>query len=462
MSQPFSFFLVTDIHYFEPALGAEGPAYERRSRVDQKCIAETGAIIDAEFARIAADTETNTVIIPGDLVFDGEKASHLGVLKRLQYLKDHGKRVLLITARHDYNDYSRGFVGEEQVEVEHTNREELPGLYHAYGWDDAINVYRDGFSYVSQLTDKIRMLALNCDGDTKDFKGLYPEQLAWAKEQIKKAHDDGCYIFAITHYPLLPGSNIMKLIGDAKLTDWEQTADFLADAGLDLIFTGHMHMQSLTEHVSPGGNKITDICTGSLVGCPAYYRRVTFMEDGRIDIQSIPTGEFAWKDKGDRTAAEYFQWRFDRMITDLVDAMADDFEFFANKFGGVEKMKKFKAPITFVGKGLKKWNIGTLGRLLCFKVDPSVKDRLLKDVGVEFVRNIFIGDEPYVKGTPIYDVMDKLLNRLKPVLAIAGKKIKGGVSADYLKDFVLSLIGDENRRDHTAVLETSAMQYLTK
>ena len=95
MSKPFSFFLVTDPHYFETALGAEGEAYEARSRVDQKCIAETGAIIDAEFARIAADTETDVILIPGDLIFDGEKESHVGFREKLRRLQQAGKKIYL-------------------------------------------------------------------------------------------------------------------------------------------------------------------------------------------------------------------------------------------------------------------------------------------------------------------------------------------------------------------------------
>lgn len=452
--QELTFYLVTDPHYFNTELGAEGEAYEARSRVDQKCIAETGAIIDAEFARIAADTDTKLILIPGDLIFDGEKASHIGFREKLRKLQQAGKRILLITARHDYNSWSSGFRGSERVEVEHTERSELRDIYYDFGFSDAIATWEgDGLSYVSQLTDGVRLLALNCDGDTKSFKGLWREQLDWAKQQIERAHADGQYIFAMTHYPLLPGSAVMNLIGDAKLTDWEKTADFLADAGLELIFTGHMHMQSLTEHISPKGNKITDICTGSLVGCPAYYRKITITPAGEVKIHSIPTGEFAWKDKGDRTAAEYFQWRFDRMITDLIDAMAFDFPFFANKFGGEEKMKKFKGIVTYFGKGLQKWTIGSLAKLLHIRVDPSIRDILLKDIALTFVRNIFVGNEPYVKGTPIYEAMEKILDRLGFILKPLGKKLgeKQPVLAD-LKAFILSMIGDDAQRDYEATV----------
>ena len=63
----FSFYLVTDPHYFDESFGRSGSAYEARSRTDQKCVAETPAILDAGFAQIAADRETRVILIPGDL-----------------------------------------------------------------------------------------------------------------------------------------------------------------------------------------------------------------------------------------------------------------------------------------------------------------------------------------------------------------------------------------------------------
>ena len=51
---------------------------------------------------------------------------------------------------------------------------------------------------------------------------------------------------------------------------------------------------------------------------------------------------------------------------------------------------------------LDKFTLKKLGRLLCFKVDKSIENMLAKDVGVELVRNIFIGDETYLQGKPLY------------------------------------------------------------
>ncbi len=449
----FSFYLVTDPHYFDESFGRSGSAYEARSRTDQKCVAETPAILDAGFAQIAADRETRVILIPGDLVYRGEYQSHVGFRKRLYRLQEAGKKIYLITARHDYAENPCEFIGDHTVPVAGMERSDLRDFYREFGFDDAIAEHRESMSYVAQLAPGLRLLALNCDGDCKDFKGLWPEQLDWAVAQIQAAHAAGERIIAMTHYPLLPFSAVMGLIGDAHLTDWEQTANTLADAGLELIFTGHMHAQAVTEHISPAGNTITDVQTGCFVGCPCAYRKVTVAPDGQVDIRSYTIDDFDY-DKGGRTAAEYLQWRFDRMITDIMDAMATDFDAFMGKFGGSQGKEKLKGPVTAVGKLLQKLTVKQLGRLFWFRVDPSIGDRRVADVGVELVRNIFMGNEPYVPGTPMYDALDHLLRRLSPVLHILEKKLSAGnPQLSDLRAFVLSMIGDKKQRDHNCTLQ---------
>lgn len=452
MAKPFSFFLVTDTHYYDSSFKRTGKAYEERSRTDQKCVAETPAIIDSGFEQIAQDKDTDVILIPGDLVYRGEYQSHVGFRERLYKLKEQGKRIYLITARHDYSGDPVEFDGDKLIPVKGMPREELRDFYKDFGFDCAISEHSESMSYVAQIADGIRLLALNCDGDCEDFKGIWENQMQWALEQINEAHKSGNYIFAMTHYPLLPFSPVMNFIGDAKLTDWENTAKTLADAGLDLIFTGHMHAQAVTDYTTEKGNTITDVQTGCFVGCPCAYRKVTFEDNNTIDIKSYTINDFNY-DKGGKTAQEYFQWRFDRMITDIIDAMAYDFDMFMGKFGGSEGKEKLKKPVTAVGKLLQKLTLKKLGRLLCFKVDKSIENLLVKDVGVELVRNIFVGDEPYVKGTPMYDAMSKLLKRLHPVTHIIEKKagVKNPMLAD-IDTFVLSMIGDEKQRDYNTVL----------
>lgn len=435
--QNLNFYLVTDTHFFDPSFKRSGAAYEKRSISDQKCVAETPAIIDAGFKQIANDKETNIILIPGDLVYRGEYQSHVGLRNRLYKLKEQGKKIYLITARHDYDDNdSFEFDGDKMLPVKAMPRDELRDFYKDFGFDGAISEHKESMSYVAQLADGIRLLALNCDGDCKDFKGLWDNQMKWALEQIEDAHRTGNYIFAMTHYPLLPFSPIMNLISDSHLTDWEKRANQFADAGLDLIFTGHMHAQAVTEYVTENGNKITDVQTGCFVGCPCAYRKVT-IKDSTADIKSYTINDFDY-DKQGKSASEYFQWRFDRMI---------DY-----------KMKEI-LPNPAI-KILNKLTVKKICNFLWFNPDKSMQNILAKDLGIELVRNIFIGNEPYVKGTAVYEAFEKLINRLSLIIHIAEKKAgkKNKVLSD-IKSFLLCTIGDEKQRDWDLTLDINRKSF---
>lgn len=435
--QNLNFYLVTDTHFFDPSFKRSGAAYEKRSISDQKCVAETPAIIDAGFKQIADDKETNIILIPGDLVYRGEYQSHIGLRNRLYKLKEQGKKIYLITARHDYDDNdSFEFDGDKMLPVKAMPRDELRDFYKDFGFDGAISEHKESMSYVAQLADGIRLLALNCDGDCKDFKGLWDNQMKWALEQIEDAHRTGNYIFAMTHYPLLPFSPIMNLISDSHLTDWEKRANQFADAGLDLIFTGHMHAQAVTEYVTENGNKITDVQTGCFVGCPCAYRKVT-IKDSTADIKSYTINDFDY-DKQGKSASEYFQWRFDRMI---------DY-----------KMKEILPKSAM--KILNKLTIKKICNFLWFNPDKSIQNILAKDLGTELVRNIFIGNEPYVKGTAVYEAFEKLINRLSLIIHIAEKKAgkKNKVLSD-IKSFLLCTIGDEKQRDWDLTLDINRKSF---
>ena len=71
--KPIDFYLVTDTHYFENELGAGGEAFEKNMVTEQYFVKESHAIVSSVFNKIIEDKETEIVIIPGDLVKNGEK-----------------------------------------------------------------------------------------------------------------------------------------------------------------------------------------------------------------------------------------------------------------------------------------------------------------------------------------------------------------------------------------------------
>ena len=89
----FKFFVITDTHYFAPSLGCRGEKYHEFMQYEQKCFAETSAINKAAFEWLGNSDEADTVLIAGDLSFNGEKLSHLEFIELLKTLRAKGKRI---------------------------------------------------------------------------------------------------------------------------------------------------------------------------------------------------------------------------------------------------------------------------------------------------------------------------------------------------------------------------------
>lgn len=438
MVKELKFYHITDTHHY--ALKSLG----RSEHKDQKCLNETGAIIDAVFDKFIAQDEVNIVLISGDLSNNGETASHLEFVEKLHRLKSSGKRIFVITATHDYGlrELTNGDNRDAKKAV--TIRSELRCLYNDFGFDEAIAEYTDKLSYVAQLAPGFRLLALNDDGDGKTFCGYDEAQLTWILEQIKAAHDAGEYIFAMTHHPVLPPSPIYPLMSKRDmLGDYENTSTILADAGLNFIFTGHTHMQHIGLKTTEKGNKLWDINTGSLVGYPTPIRHVV-LDNEKMTITTEKIDTFEWNFEG-KSMDQYLIDSFDSLLNEIFDSMAFDFERFASLAGGFslerEKAYKLKTPIKLAGKVMQKLTLGQAGRLLFVqgKIDKSVNNVLVKDLVIECVRNIFSGEQPYCPDTPMYAAIMAILGRLKRLARHFGK------DNEILRDlpkFVASVICD--------------------
>ncbi len=427
MSAPLDFYLITDLHHYAHSLGITGEAYEKKNHREQLCLAETGPIIDAYIDKILEDKDTKIVLVAGDVSNNGAMESHLDLIPRLKRLKDAGKRIFLITATHDYyvegNDVGKPvkLVGAEEIPAEYTQREQLLDLYHEFGLDEAISFHEESHSYCVQLQEGYRLLCLNDDGD-RTFCGYSKDQTDWILGQIYKAKSDGEYIFGMTHHPTLPPMPLYPVISiHDMLGDWDNTTTVLADAGLELMFTGHTHMHNIGLKTTEKGNRYYDVNTSSLVGYPSNMRKVR-IDDNKIEIHSISVDSFDWDLKG-MTVDEYTKHHFSFMINAILDAAAEDIERFADLAESFsmrhEQTYKLKAPIMFVGKGLRKWTLGSAGKLLGVSkyIDPSVKDIVARDIILELIQNAFRGNEPYYPDTPVYIAVSAILDKVAKILS---------------------------------------------
>ena len=133
---------IADTHYYSKSLGTCGRQYFLRSGSDQKCLAESGDIIDSAFELIG-ESDADAVMIAGDLTNDGEVVCHKEFRSKLYELKKK-KNVYVITATHDWccDGNPRRFNGSIVThDVDTMKSHELADFYKDFGLSDSISSY---------------------------------------------------------------------------------------------------------------------------------------------------------------------------------------------------------------------------------------------------------------------------------------------------------------------------------
>lgn len=444
------FYLISDPHYFATELGCSGEEYEDFMHYEQKCFAETESICNSVFQWLENADEADTVLIAGDLSFNGEAKSHEKFLKLLYDLKKSGKKIFVVTADHDFQDEeweTFAFSEKGRYSPERTRREDLFEMYRDFGFGQAIAVDKENLCYVAQLSENVRLLCLNCDFKVKGKYHFKQEQWDWIKEQTQKAREDNQLMIAMCHYPVLPGQPLFQLISPMMIKDAYKFASFLADEGVKLLFTGHMHNQSINCLDTEKGNRIYDITTGAIIADPAFIRHVV-ISDGEAEIKSIPTPDFEW-DTDD--CKKYLSDMFDRMIVNVLTDLRDDTKRAMRKFH-IEEKDSTEKLLKTVGKIICCIKVGALAKMLLIKCDKSIRNMRVLDYATELVRGIFEGNQSFKEGTPKGDVFLSLLKRIRPILKKIDLKGWDGEKAD-LYEILKNSAGNYGIDDYNAVLK---------
>ncbi len=329
--------VLADLHYYDPSLGTTGEAYALRSGSDQKCLAETGAILDAAFAEIAA-SDTDAVLIAGDLTNDGERVCHEGVLKKLHRLKAQ-KPVYVTTATHDWccDKNPRRFVGDRVLgDVETVSPAKLRKLYYDFGERQASAVYTTHLgtvSYLVELPENVSLLVLNDDQNGKGKAGYKPAHLCWILQTVREQTALGKTVVAMQHHLLYPHISPL-LTGGACCGDREELLEALSEAGLRFMFVGHSHIQHTDRYVSESGRELFEINVGSLCGYPAPMVQAEITKD-RVLLHTTFLKTFTYAGKT-YDAQAYLRTHAVHMLGGLLDALATDKTEAAKKLAALE------------------------------------------------------------------------------------------------------------------------------
>lgn len=138
---------------------------------------------------------------------------------------------------------------------------------------------------------------MNDDG-TPERHGYTESQIVWMFSQIEEAKKNGDYIFVMNHHPCLPPNPIYPLFSKRDmLADYDEITTRLADSGVNLVFTGHTHMQNIAVKRTEKGNVFYDVNTSSLVGYPTAIRKVT-IDGEKIDVRTEQIDDFDFDRNG--------------------------------------------------------------------------------------------------------------------------------------------------------------------
>lgn len=429
---PLKLNILTDTHYYSNENGTSGKAYDFANLKSQKLLADSAEVLQTAFDQIASDSESDILLISGDVTNNGELNSHAEFIEMLRNFKAKGKRVYVLTATHDYRSegYTDGYNGDSTYKVPTATRDMLFDMYREFGPDEALSVHLPSMSYIVQLCEGYRLFALNDDTNLNGKSGFSDECFEWVSQQAEKAKKENQFIIAMTHHPLIAPSPIYEIIGRGDmLGDYKIRIKQLADLGIQFIFTGHTHIHNVSAYQSEQGNVLYDICTASPIGYPGAIRTAYFEPDNnsvKLDTVLVNTPDSFKKDGKDLSII--LKNQLTAVIIGMIKTAGDDIDKLAKMVNAIsinpKLVYKFGWIIKPVFKILNSLKIGTVAKWTkretgLNKSDyAEIKNIKVIDFIAELFMNLFGGESKYPPETPQYKITIGFLNIIDSILNV--------------------------------------------
>lgn len=121
----------------------------------------------------------------------------------------------------------------------------------------------------------------------------------WVKKVSAEAKQKGKILIAFSHYPMVDfndyASPEMKLLfGPNKMqlsrVPNEEVAQTFADAGIQIHFGGHMHINDTGVRTTAKGNTLFNIQTPSLAAYKPAYKILTIHSNSEVEVETVVVG----------------------------------------------------------------------------------------------------------------------------------------------------------------------------
>lgn len=290
--------VMSDLHYLSPDMIADTEDFEHAFNSDRKLLKESSSILREMLERVRAD-KPDILLVSGDLTKDGEQECHAALAKQLQQLQQDvpGLKIYVINGNHDIRNYNaKNFntADGKAVPATRTEPEDFKQIYDfVYSDPTVIATFTPaegnkagGLSYVARPVEGLTIIAMdtcryssdntsNGDDEHETSGAISADLEKWVIEQTAAAKARGDLVIGLEHHGLVPHFDVQPTILPMYLVNgYERIAQEYADAGMSVVFTGHMHAVDIAAMTTKAGNTFYDIETGSALTYPCPVRFV--------------------------------------------------------------------------------------------------------------------------------------------------------------------------------------------
>lgn len=269
----------SDIHYMAPGLIMQGRTFNRYEVASGRLAEASAPLWKIASSRIISYPE-DIVLICGDLSNNGERQSHVEFAQSLRELERSGKRVFVVPGNNDIqNSCAEAYRGDTLFPVPTVSKIDFTSIYSDFGYAEAISRDSNSLSYVARLNRKNWLIVMdlcNFDPATNVTKGaVKQETIDWFAEQLDKAKQQKIRVIGMSHYGVIEHFDKQQNTFPTSLVeDQRPFADFLADKGMNILFTGHFHAMDITRFTSLNRKELFEIETGAMIASPFGFRRI--------------------------------------------------------------------------------------------------------------------------------------------------------------------------------------------
>ena len=290
--------VMSDLHYLSPDMIADTEDFEHAFNSDRKLLKESSSVLHEMLERVRAD-KPDILLVSGDLTKDGEQECHAALAKQLQQLQQDvpGLKIYVINGNHDIRNYNaKNFntADGKAVPATRTEPEDFKRIYDFVYSDPTVLATftpaegnkAGGLSYVARPVEGLTVIAMdtcryssdntsNGDDEHETSGAISADLEKWVIEQTTAAKARGDLVIGLEHHGLVPHFDVQPTILPMYLVNgYERIAQEYADAGMSVVFTGHMHAVDIAAMTTKAGNTFYDIETGSALTYPCPVRFV--------------------------------------------------------------------------------------------------------------------------------------------------------------------------------------------